>query len=256
MHRYHRRSRAYPHPSTLHGSNRVACAGARSACASYRGRGLPVLTPLLLAAVLMLVGGCSSAKPASPPRAAESSVTTNRVPATAAQVATQAPGSPATAAAATKVASSATSAPPTQSGGQPAARRIDPCSLVTQQEAEAGAGKPLGPGQSRSRGDLSRGGTAICQYNTADGKSWVEVDVLQGTSARSSYDLEQESVGKGATREVPGLGDRAFITDSQGIMFVLKGDLLLSFTIVPLVASSADMQVRLTNFAQLALSRV
>ena len=144
------------------------------------------------------------------------------------------------------------------SKGQAAGRAIDPCSVVTKEEAEAAAGFTLDSGQAAPQGALDLGIDG-CHYEASAGN--VSVAWHRGPLARAGYDRERQETD-GDVQEAPGLGDQAFIVvDWPGIdVHVLRGDLVLSIGISDYrergLVSDEDRRASIMTLARIALGRL
>ena len=168
----------------------------------WKGRRLPVrgLATLFLLALsgLLLLAACGGD---------DDEETTATPSGTQAAVATQTPsGTPA--AEATETA---------ESTPEPSAGEIDPCALVTKEEAEAIVGESLGDPLVTITELL-----ASCLYSTSDLKS-VGVDVLTYGSADDAESGFQLALDINDYPEVEGIGDRAYDSRPIGDITVLKG---------------------------------
>jgi hypothetical protein len=113
----------------------------------------------------------------------------------------------------------------------PHAETPNPCSLVTQAEAETALGGRALPGYEwRSRDSAE----VRCIYDDLRNGRSASVGVWKGTEAHSVYELRREMYGRGATvEEIRGLGDRAFaVKGDEGWVNVLRGDVYLSIQII------------------------
>jgi len=102
----------------------------------------------------------------------------------------------------------ATSAPAptiTDSGG---AAKADPCSLVTQAEADAIAGTKLQPKQRAEQ---------LCTFATPTTGPTGQLEVYVGDGAKKYYDIDKITLGH-EFRKVAGVGDEAYLED--GAIFV------------------------------------
>lgn len=194
---------------------------------------LRLLTLPLAVVCLGLAAGCGSSKPAP------GTLSTTQDGAGAAN--TQARVASAIAVASAKAG---------QAAGNPAANGVDPCVVVTQTEAEAAAGLAL----PRHRAYAETNGPT-CHYTEDDpnGVS-VTVAVLQ-SGGRGTFDRTGQLVG--ASREdVPGVGDGAFIATGLQMMYVVKGDMLLTIQLANPSLSGDVYRARLATMARTALSRL
>ena len=145
-------------------------------------------------------------------------------PAGGTQAATQTPAeSPATTPAATEE--------PGGDGGQ-VSGEIDPCDLVTQEEAETLVGHSLPEPDKRTVGPFDS-----CMYSGASLVDLVQVQVGSDVWSESEFD---DSMVEGAkmfdieAKPVSGLGDKAYWL--EGILWVLKGDVAFN-----LMVSNAEL---------------
>ncbi|MBA3802926.1 MAG: DUF3558 family protein [Acidimicrobiia bacterium] len=91
---------------------------------------------------------------------------------------------------------------------------LDPCSLVTSDEAAAVLGdEPAEPT------NVDAGGVGACTYRLADGSAAVQINVERGDADTF---LSQISEGRG--EELDGVGDAAVANETLGQVTVVKGD--------------------------------
>ena len=91
---------------------------------------------------------------------------------------------------------------------------LDPCSLVTSDEAAAVLGDE--PGEPTN---VDAGGVGACTYRLADGSAAVQINVERGDADTF---LSQISEGRG--EELDGVGDAAVANETLGQVTVVKGD--------------------------------
>jgi len=105
----------------------------------------------------------------------------------------------------TRAATSAPAPAITDPGG---AAKADPCSLVTQEEANAIAGTKLQPKQRAEQ---------LCTFATPTTGPTGQLEVYVGDGAKKYYDIDKLTLGH-PFRKVAGVGDEAYIED--GAIFV------------------------------------
>ncbi len=91
---------------------------------------------------------------------------------------------------------------------------LDPCSLVTSDEAAAVLGDE--PGEPTN---VDAGGVGACTYRLADGSAAVQINVERGDADTF---LSQISEGRG--EELDDVGDAAVANETLGQVTVVKGD--------------------------------
>jgi hypothetical protein len=116
-------------------------------------------------------------------------------------------GPPAPTARSTQPQSSSSSPAPaiTDPGG---AAKANPCSLVTQEEADAIAGTKLQPKQRAEQ---------LCTFATPTTGPTGQLEVYVGDGAKKYYDIDKTSLGH-EFKTVDGVGDEAYLED--GAIFV------------------------------------
>ena len=127
---------------------------------------------------------------------------------------------------------------------------VDPCSLITQADAEAAlGGKVEGPQKESGFGQFSQ-----CQY-TASGErvtdvrsATVQVHPVDFMSKRKAFADAGEKI-----EPVAGIGDAAFWVPGYSFLYVQKGKLTAAFAVH---RQDADLLKASTQLAQNALSRV
>ncbi len=166
------------------------------------------------------------------------------------------PAAPApTAAPASSPAAAPRSTPPAAPPAAPAQTgAIDPCRLVTREEAEASTGLAFGPGQRFT--DTPPATTCLYQGQT----SAFTVVVGRWPQAGAFYDSTRQETGR-TGQDLQGIGDRAFIDLTRGTaVAVLKGDLFLAITFTESGARSTmteeERRAKFTALARTALSRL
>jgi hypothetical protein len=170
----------------------------------------------------------------------------------ATQVATQAP-STSTSQAATQVPRTPTSQVATQApatsasaGGSPL-ENLDPCTVLTQNDATAFFGVPSVPGMP-SPGST----TAFCVYATADQTGHISLNLrYDPKGALSSQDFAPL---KTVNQDVPGLADGAFFDSTSGALTVAKGSLIVRVS-GTLQAAKIPLD-KLKALVQIALGRL
>lgn len=106
----------------------------------------------------------------------------------------------------------ATQTPSTSLTDPGAAAKMDPCSLVTQQEADAIAGTHLMP---KVRAEQ------LCTFPTPTTGTTAQLEVYVGDGAQKYYEIDHTNLGHKFT-DVPGVGDEAHLEDGA-IFFRAKG---------------------------------
>ncbi|MFS8477992.1 MAG: DUF3558 family protein [Micromonosporaceae bacterium] len=132
---------------------------------------------------------------------------------------------------------------PTSAGAteNPGAPEVDPCALVTKQEAEALAGTPL---------EDAVASPGRCAYTGPVTGPTAQVEVYVGPGAKKQLDIDRE-LGK-ELRPLPGIGDEAYIEDFT--VFFVKSGLWVSIRLVRLEDPTAYDQP-LRDLAQTAAGR-
>jgi len=221
-----------------------------------------VLVPLVTV-LLGLAAACGSGQsPAQPaPASTGNTAAATQAAATTVQPAAAAPTVVPTTAAAQPGAASAqapakvasaiavASAGAQRGGSQAAAKTIDPCLLVTRATAEAAAKTSLA-----ALRQYSDAAGPACEYSSDSSEVSVTVTAL-ASGGRSAYDDTGSVYGQSRT-DVTGVGDKAFLVIGQGVMYVLKGDTLVTLQLVSLKMSRDETSAALTALAQTALSHL
>ncbi len=142
----------------------------------------------------------------------------------------------------------ATEAPATQASGGSPLDSLDPCTLLTQDDATAFFGAPAAAGKP-SHGST----TAICLYQTADSQGLLSLLLeYNGQGALQADDYVQQ---KGSTaQEVPGLGDGAYFDPQVHLLTVAKGPWMVRVNGY-VQAANAPLE-KLTPLAQTVLGRL
>jgi hypothetical protein len=161
--------------------------------------------PLLVSAALLVLAGCSSDSepPAAPPSAPAGATTSS-------------PGG------------GPTSSGPTSSGtagGETEGAQPKACSVVTQAEARAALGQPVGPGK-----DADLGVFSSCVFTATAGRSAVTVQVLRNGTTATAFDQLVSGQGGGPVRQIPGVGDKA--VQVAGILLFLKGSTIATVLVL------------------------
>ena len=111
-------------------------------------------------------------------------------------------------------ASAISSDAPASGGGTGGGSSVDPCSLLTQAEVDAAAGRPLGHGQ-------RAGALEDCQWSTSDFTGSVELDIGDWSAIKA----KSAQTGQPLT-SVPGVGDEALslnVAGNAAQLYVRKG---------------------------------
>jgi hypothetical protein len=147
----------------------------------------------------------------------------------------------------------------------PIAAAIDPCTLITQDEAKAAMGGDPGPGKPAA-------GTPACTYGTpgqtagymlvadADVSHVPGFDNFNKDTARTKI---QETIAKngGTLTETSGIGDWGFMVlgasgkAAASYIFFVKGSIYVSIVLIPSSTTPATGDV-MTGLAKLAVDRV
>jgi hypothetical protein len=122
----------------------------------------------------------------------------------------------------------------------------DPCSLLTQDEADTLAGVKLGAPM--PSGDP----TSLCVWPTPTEGSVAQVEVGVGDGAKKFLDIDKDTLGHTFT-QVSGLGDEAW--QESGTIFVRTGTLWFSLHLVKLDSSTND-QSNMAALAKTILGRI
>jgi hypothetical protein len=136
-----------------------------------------------------------------------------------------------------------------QNSGRPPAAAIDPCLLLAREAAEAGARTALA--ELRRYSDTT--GPA-CEYSSDSSEVSVTVTALPN-GGRTVFDDSSTMYGS-SRRELPGVGDRAFIVSGLQVIYVLKGDTLLTLQLINLKMGDAEIATALTTMAKTAASHL
>lgn len=136
-----------------------------------------------------------------------------------------------------------------------AAMSIDPCRLITADDAATALdGRPF-PGSSRTSRESSE---VRCTYTVLSGGQGREVVVAlwPGSDGTSVYDLRRK-VYESAAEDVRGLGDRAFVVrGNEGWVNVLIGGRYLSVELDHAGVDGSERRARALALARLVLSRL
>ncbi|MDX3071168.1 hypothetical protein ACIP98_13320 [Streptomyces sp. NPDC088354] len=119
----------------------------------------------------------------------------------------------------------------------------DPCSLVTQLEADQLAGMPLGHG--RAIGDT-------CTYTAPPDGPTGQVEVYTGESGKNYYDAEHQIHGD-ALKPLKDVGDEAYLADGE--VFLRVGEQWVSIRLVRLEDGQEQAQP-LTDLARKVADRL
>lgn len=158
-------------------------------------------------------------------------------------------------AAPTPSAATATLAPATPSAAMPTDTPadstlpppIDPCSLISQSEANALAGAPLGAGIASGNPVPTE-----CMWTAPPTASVGQVQIDVGDGAKKSYDIDHDALKHDFTT-VPGLGDEAY-AESDAIFF-RSGTTWVAIHLV-LLNDPAQNAARLVTLAKLVAGRI
>jgi hypothetical protein len=122
----------------------------------------------------------------------------------------------------------------------------DPCSLLTQDEADTLAGVKLGAPM--PSGDP----TSLCVWPTPTTGSVAQVEVGVGDGAKKFLDIDKDTLGHTFT-QISGLGDEAW--QESDTIFVRSGTLWFSLHLVKLDSSPND-QSNMAALAKTILGRI
>ncbi len=109
----------------------------------------------------------------------------------------------------------------------------DPCTLLTQQEAEAVTGVPLQAGVPGGAG----GTVTSCTYTSSPTGETAQVTVTVGDGAKKIYDIDHDAL-KHTFTAIPGIGDEAWEEDDA--VFVRKGQTWVALNLVRLNDAAAN----------------
>jgi hypothetical protein len=146
--------------------------------------------------------------------------------------------------------------PAGEAASPPAQAAIDPCDLITRDDAAQLLGEPMLEGERREEG---RVGMTLCLYNPADPDSlgFLQVSINQpggasfGVSPAQIFQDIRDAMSDGRT-DLAGLGEAAFI--ATGGIYVLQGERMISIGAGN--TSRPEVQARLRSAAQIALGRL
>jgi len=140
----------------------------------------------------------------------------------------------------TKATATSTPAPAiTDPGG---AAKADPCSLVTQDEADAIAGTKLQPKQRAEQ---------LCTFATPTTGPTGQLEVYVGDGAKKYFDIDKINLGHDF-RKVAGVGDEAYIED--GAIFVSAHGTWIALRLLRL--DDVDTAPSLIKLAKVAVGRL
>jgi len=142
----------------------------------------------------------------------------------------------------------ATSLPSLSALPTPAAL-ADPCSLLTQTEAEHLAGTKLNPPV-----DVGPAGTkTLCQYTGLTSGPTAQVEVFIGDGVIKSLQIDRDIL-KHVFRTVPGIGDQTL--EEDGNIFIYKDAVWAQINLVLLNDRPAQNRVNLEKAAAIIASRL
>ena len=124
----------------------------------------------------------------------------------------------------------------------------DPCSLLTQAEAEALAGTKLNPADSAGPG----GTKTLCQYTGLPTGPTAQVEILIGDGVQSALQIDQVNL-KHPFRTVPGIGAQTLEEDDN--IFIHKGSNWVQINLV-LLNDPAQNRAALEKAAQQIVARL
>jgi hypothetical protein len=110
-------------------------------------------------------------------------------------------------------------ASPSDSTADPGPAAVDPCKLVTKDEAQKLIGTTLQDGVEAGQGSDA----PSCTYSGDPNGPTAQVEVHTGAGAKKYYDLQRDALAHQMTAEA-GIGDEAWIDKDDMSIFVRKGD--------------------------------
>jgi hypothetical protein len=128
-----------------------------------------------------------------------------------------------------------------------AATNPDPCTLVTQTEAEKLAETPLMAAVKAGGGDQ-----LLCQYGGPTTGPTAQVEIFSGPGEKKSLDIDR-GLGHAFTT-LPGVGDEAYLEADN--VFVRKGTVWAGVNVVLLDVPTERVQSGLTALATTIASRL
>jgi hypothetical protein len=123
----------------------------------------------------------------------------------------------------------------------------DPCTLVTQAEAEKLAETPLMPAVKAGSGDQ-----LLCQYGGPTTGPTAQVEIFSGPGEKKSLDIDR-GLGHAFTT-LPGVGDEAYLEADN--LFLRKGTVWAGVNVVLLDVPPERIQAGLTTLATTIASRL
>ncbi len=143
-----------------------------------------------------------------------------------------------------------TEAPATQASGQASMPSIDPCAILTQDDASAFFGAPSVAGRPS---DISPGDTtAFCIYATADNTGSLSLNLRY--AANGALNDDEFVTLKSVNQDVPGLGEGAYFDPQVHLLTVAKGPWIVRVS-GTIQAAIAPLE-KLMALAQAALGRL
>jgi len=118
----------------------------------------------------------------------------------------------------------------------------DPCSLVTQSEAEALAQTPLQPAVNAGAPP-----DQLCQYTGPPSGPTAQVEIFVGDGAKKSLDIDRDALHHDFTT-LTGIGDEAYLEADN--VFLRKGDVWAQVNVVLLDVAPDQVQSGLKTMAQ------
>lgn len=137
-------------------------------------------------------------------------------------------------------------APATQAAGADPLESMDPCAILTQDDATAFFGAAAPAGQS------SQGNPGFCVYQTADNAKQLGLHIVYLTGSAAGSDAFVAA--KKGVQDVPGLGDAAYFNPVMSEIGIAKGS--WSLTINGILQDGKASLEALTPAAQAALGRL
>ncbi len=122
---------------------------------------------------------------------------------------------------------------------------LDPCSLMSSDEAAAVLGA-----QPEEPKPVEAGAIRSCFHILPDASASIQIQLERGDPAAFLAQLSQ-----GQAETIDGVGDGAVVDEIQGVIVVVKGDVRFAIFVTLAGAAKADVAT-LTGLAQTAVSRL
>jgi hypothetical protein len=207
--------------------------------------GIAIIGWALMIAGLVACGSASTTQVPTQPPAPQSSTTASAQ--ASSKPTTQVPTQMSSPQASIGASAQASSMAATQASFPASPPAIDPCKIVTQDDASALFGAPSVAGMPSSGGL-----PAFCIYSTADNTSQMSFNVSY--EAKGAVNAEEFVTLKSISQDVPGLGDGAYYDSTVGILTVAKGPWKVRVSSV--VKGAKAPLDSLKSLAQTALGRL